>query len=343
MALGITNAGKLKKANEYFDKGDYAKAFSIYEKLDHTFDLKKEIYNEVRFKLGRMYEDGLGVAVDKEKAAKYYDCAKDYGNGEACARHALLYFHGHIKGRQNWGEAFRLAREAVENGFTKAKDIWEQFDVERTDEEWEQVLDSVAEYLENFTPLESDSCYPTNYEEFKFAIVNAWLGAQKGIPRAQCLVGEFFARGLGVWSNYIKNYREADYWYDKAIEQGYLEARFCQVQHYEVQCVILMEFGLDSVESIIFDYQTLAEQGHAKAKECMEPLKKLFDAGVLLASVEEKRNPTAIEEGSKNLQRVELEYIDTLKKRGILYKYSSPESIKEVEEYLQEGGRITGW
>lgn len=78
----------LKMANQAYDNKDYAEAFPLYEALaSKGLDLAE-------FKLGRMYDLGLGVKVDLVKSAQLYTSATEKGNVEAMFYLARFHFNG---------------------------------------------------------------------------------------------------------------------------------------------------------------------------------------------------------------------------------------------------------
>ena len=92
----------LRIANEAYENKEYAEAFPLYEALaSKGLDLAE-------FKLGRMYELGLGVKVDLNKAARLYEPATEKGNVEAMFYLARFHFNGLGGLKEDFREGLRL-------------------------------------------------------------------------------------------------------------------------------------------------------------------------------------------------------------------------------------------
>lgn len=65
-----------RNAQDFLNRGRYSEAFAIYEQLAKAGDPK------CRVMLGWMYNKGLGVAKDREKARTLFKSAGDLGSGE---------------------------------------------------------------------------------------------------------------------------------------------------------------------------------------------------------------------------------------------------------------------
>jgi TPR repeat protein len=99
--LGIVFCSILLQANNFgngmraYRKGDYAKAKVLFEMA-----LKKDKTYNASHILGKMYLNGNGVKVDKEKAIKYFNFAYKYGNITAGCYASNTYID---MGVYNWG------------------------------------------------------------------------------------------------------------------------------------------------------------------------------------------------------------------------------------------------
>jgi hypothetical protein len=71
------------------------------------------------YQLGTIYESGLGVEIDNEKAISYYDRAAKKGNGASQFRLGMLYEEGHIL-QQNILESVRYHTNAALQGNEEA-------------------------------------------------------------------------------------------------------------------------------------------------------------------------------------------------------------------------------
>ena len=98
-----------KQANKAYENKNYAEALPLYEALSSKgLDLAD-------FKLGQMYELGLGTQVNLQKAAKFYTSASEKKNVEAMFFLARFHLNGlgglkkdHKRGIALWWEASEL-------------------------------------------------------------------------------------------------------------------------------------------------------------------------------------------------------------------------------------------
>lgn len=107
-------AEDLAAADEAFDRGEYATALELYQELA---DLQEPA---ATYRLGLMYEQGLGTDPNPVAAASWYQKARALESPEAIAALAEL----HRKGTgvlQNFKEALRLNLSAAESGHAPAQ------------------------------------------------------------------------------------------------------------------------------------------------------------------------------------------------------------------------------
>ena len=86
------------------------KAAKIYRRAVQLGDV------DAMVNLGKLYETGSGVKLDKKKAERLYRIGSDRGN--ATARHNLAVI---LDEEQNYEEAFRLFNSAAEQGYAPSK------------------------------------------------------------------------------------------------------------------------------------------------------------------------------------------------------------------------------
>jgi tetratricopeptide (TPR) repeat protein len=86
------------------------KAAKIYRRAVQLGDV------DAMLNLGKLYESGSGVKLDKKQAERLYRLAADRGN--AIARHNLAVI---LDGEQNYEEAFRHFKRAAEQGYAPSK------------------------------------------------------------------------------------------------------------------------------------------------------------------------------------------------------------------------------
>lgn len=102
-----------------FKMGHYDNARAIWEALDEKGN------GQAGFNLGILYEDGLGVEQDNQKAIEYYEKAATAGSGKAQYRLGLLYSAG-IKTPKNDTKAYKWLTAAAEQGDEDASALLEQ-------------------------------------------------------------------------------------------------------------------------------------------------------------------------------------------------------------------------
>ncbi len=150
--------------------------------------------SKAQFRLGFMYEQGLGVSKNPYEAIKWYHRAADQGETNAQFNLGLIFYKGEITA-QNYSEAAAWFAKAFENGDTKAQ------------------LCLGLMYC-NGTGVTK------NYYE---AAASFRKAATKGNSDAQLCLGIMNYRGYGMQKNLTK----AAEWYRKAAEQGNRNAQFC--------------------------------------------------------------------------------------------------------------------
>ena len=73
-----------------------------------------------QFRLGGLYEKGLGVRKDLEAARRYYVLAGEAGNGKALHNLAVLYAEG-IDGKPDYATAAKWFRKAADYGIADSQ------------------------------------------------------------------------------------------------------------------------------------------------------------------------------------------------------------------------------
>lgn len=114
LTLSPVHAEDLAAANAAFDRGEFVTALELYQSLAEGGE------SQAMYKLGLMYEQGLGTGVDAAAAAKWYQQAQQQQSPEALGALADL----HLQGRgviQNFKESVRLNTQAAEAGYAPAQ------------------------------------------------------------------------------------------------------------------------------------------------------------------------------------------------------------------------------
>lgn len=144
------DADSLDAAKRAFERGDYATAVPILQKLadkgdrraqnnlglmysegkgvtkNYTEALKwlrksaEQGYVNAETNLGAMYERGLGVKQDFGEALKWYRKAADRGFANAEYNLGVMYYHG-VGVKQDYGTAFKWFRLAADQNFADAQ------------------------------------------------------------------------------------------------------------------------------------------------------------------------------------------------------------------------------
>lgn len=195
------NRAEYLLANMYFDgkgtKQNYVKAMKYYKQsieniskgiTENTPEDKKWLYNAC-YKIGYLYDNGLGVDADSDSALRWYTTASNGGNADATYAIGLQYEKANDN--QKAQEYFSTAYDA---GISKA----------------ESKLDSYGIFLYGYKQY--------NKGNFNGAITNFKksidMGSKDGIP--ETYLGHIYRNGYGV----TKNNMEALHWYQQGRDKG---------------------------------------------------------------------------------------------------------------------------
>lgn len=160
------------------NKSDYFKA--LLERANHGHSI-------TQYMLGRCYEEGSGVAMDRKNAAAWYRKAAEQGNARAQFKIALSYHHGH-------GVAQDLSEAA----------IWYQM---AADKGHPEALNNLGSLLNKGLGLPKDQAQA--FSRFKQA-------AKTGNRMARFNLAYCYSRGEGV----AKDHAQELTWFRLAIENG---------------------------------------------------------------------------------------------------------------------------
>lgn len=161
---------------------NYEKAIYWYEKSAEQGNVKAQR------NLGRMYEEGIGVAQDYQKARKWYEKAAKGEDLDALFRLATLHYKG-LGGSQNFKEALDLYKRAA-------------------------TLNPGAQYMVAYMYYKGQGVSGNdNYvQAANWFKQNAYFGD----PRGMLMLGIFYKHGVGVQ----KDYRKAYAWFSLANKIG---------------------------------------------------------------------------------------------------------------------------
>lgn len=111
---GRLMAQDLLEANDAFDRGEFVTAMEVYE------DLAANGEAEAQYRLGLMFEQGLGTDVDSRAASNWYEQAAAQQSPPALAALSQLYLTG--RGViQDFKESLRLNEQAAQQGYAPAQ------------------------------------------------------------------------------------------------------------------------------------------------------------------------------------------------------------------------------
>jgi TPR repeat protein len=113
LCSGVRAEG-LADADEAFDRGEFVTALELYEALSNQQE------PAATYRLGLMYEQGLGTDPDPMVAASWYQKAQALESPEAIGALADLHLKG-VGVIQDFKEALRLNISAAEAGYAPAQ------------------------------------------------------------------------------------------------------------------------------------------------------------------------------------------------------------------------------
>lgn len=110
----MTTKKNTSLADALYQSGEFEQAFKLYENLAEKGDATAQS------KIGRMYNDGLGIKEDLSKAAFWYEQAAKQGISSSQFKLAGLYFYGEGV-TKSWEKAYSWYRKVAKNGDEEAK------------------------------------------------------------------------------------------------------------------------------------------------------------------------------------------------------------------------------
>ena len=108
--------GETKAGKEAYTRGDYATALKELRPLAEQGDAN------MQFKLGVMYQGGLGVSQDYAQAVRWYRLAADQGHAMSQAALGMMYRDG-TGVVQNYKQAYMWFNLAATQGFETAREV----------------------------------------------------------------------------------------------------------------------------------------------------------------------------------------------------------------------------
>ena len=333
----ISNRERVEQAEQYFEAGKYKKARKLCEDVlknaserpyGTTNDWSEE--SAACYWIGEMYENGLSLKTDIEKAfVCYLQSAKMYRYAsKAMEKLVDMYLQG--KGTpQNFGEAFKWSRRNIlkvseyamnklmnNTSFEKSNTpyAWTQFEEEyltNTELTEEELIESIADVFEWRQELYEEGHMEDDYEYDKVypSVITAWLLANKGNMTAQYMLGIMYGSGLSV----SLDEDEAVYWLEQAANNGCAEACLCLGELKEEAMVANKKswyYPLKEYDEIIEWYQKGAELGLEEAQELFDLFVSLKESTILFLDVCEGEGENATEYSEEEKKSLEQKYYD---------------------------------
>lgn len=176
--------------------------------------------SHAQYDVGTMYQNGRGVAADRDKAIEWYRRAAAQDNPQAVSRLKLIQAN-----EQRFRNALVLAGEGdAESRYTLGKMYMEGIGVQA------DPAQAASWYAKAAEQGHEKAAFRLGLLHYEGTGVKADLAtafglftqaARQGYPAAQFYLGRMYAAGQGV----KRDYPAALEWFDKAVEGGFDEAR----------------------------------------------------------------------------------------------------------------------
>lgn len=202
-----------------------------------------------QYNLGLCYERGIGVAVNKSEAVKWYQKSADQGDADGLSSLACCYYYG-IGVLEDKVEAyayFSLASRSME----KAKKAQSELAAELTFEMLTKALSRARDLSRGIEARRAAKTVGTSrvFNENK-------AKADAGDAPAQSKIGYCYYKGEGV----ARDYEQAVYWFRKSADQGYPVA-----QHNLGYCYFAGEGVSRDYAQALFWFRRAADSGNHKS------------------------------------------------------------------------------
>lgn len=217
-----TGVSELKKADGFYDDGQFQLAAAIYEKFASVGNA------QAQYQIGRMYCQGKGVPQDSGVAVKWFRRAAEQGHVKGQCQLALLHTLGRGVPR-DLGEVAKWYRRAAEQGDASAQTM-----LGSMLENGHGVAQNYAEAVEWYRRAVDHGYAEAQYrlgnaykdghgvsQDYVAAVMLYRKAAEQGISSAQYALGRMYEKGLGV----SQNCNEAVKWYRCVAEQRFAMLR----------------------------------------------------------------------------------------------------------------------
>jgi TPR repeat protein len=237
---------------------------------------------DAQYKLGSIYEEGLGVPLDKSETVRWYLKAAEQGHALAQGKLARMYVYG-TGTPKSYAEAARWAQKAAEQGDPQGQTVlgavfWDGLGVQKdvataifwtrkaADQEWPKALVNMAEAYDTAygVPLDKNEA---------LRLYNK--AAAKGSVDAMRRLGTKYEKGNGVPVNKAEAFR----WWLDAAKLGEREAQYNVGLYYDLGRAPAVDYA-----QAAYWYRKAAEQDQTKAQNNLALLH--FEAHGVAAGVD---------------------------------------------------------
>ena len=261
------NEKLLSILREYVLPGKGCKRCSI-----KNYDTRNRCCPWMQFKLGRCLYNGVGVEINRTKAAEWYEKSADQGYSIAQCEMGLCYFLGNGVEKDYAKAAKWYAKAAEQNESFGQWRLGDSFYYGHgVEKNYAKAAEWYAKSAEQGNPegqLRLGKCYAFSVGvEKNLAKAVYWYkkSAEQGNPEGQWRLGGCYITGMGV----EKNSENAAEWFAKSAEQGYSYGQLMMGWCY------FSGVGVEKNLAKAVDwYKKSAKQGNLKAKKVLEKLSK---------------------------------------------------------------------
>ena len=271
---------ELKEANKALDNEDYQRAFNIYKYLAEKDNA------EAQYRLGSLYDFGIGVKQDKDKALMWFSRAHKNllplaKNGDLSSQYLLAQLYDMREGigqdskkaKEWWTRAYHGYLQLAEQGDVEAQYQlgWLLFTAEGIDRDENKAIEwfekSAAQNHINAQFLlgrhySADFGSPTDINHKKAAEYFE-KAATQGHIGAQWRLGDYYNFGIYTERDINKSLK----WYEKAAKQGSDMAQCALGNIYENGDGVKQNYSKAREW-----YKKAADQGNKNAKEALQRL-----------------------------------------------------------------------
>ena len=259
----------LKKANEYFENGDYINALIYYKQLADN-----ENNAAAQNNLGYMFMKPYGVQQNYNEAVKYFHKSAKQGNKYAQRNIAVMYEFGHGV-TIDYMEAVKWYRKSAEQGHAIAQ--WNlgsmYYNGKGVSKDY---VEAIKWYMKSANQGDASAqaflghMYQEGYGVSKNDVeAIKWFrkSAEQGSFIGQFGLGVMYLEGRGI----SKNYAETSKWIRKSAEQGFAGAQYFLGIMYEQGHGVTMNY-----KEAAKWYQKAAKQGSSEAEKALKQIDGLY-------------------------------------------------------------------